>query len=568
MCCVFSQRADPNAHTTEAGTADDLNIKSEDLRKYFQKHKIVPHQHDKYKHYFSRTPPNIALTYEWKATFRELRAFLSPANIRRHNRTALDPNPSLWHRLYLMSFLWVFLGPLALIPEDVDERTMFIDIMANDQNSIDMRRELASAERQYEGARWHVIAATSSVLERAWCLYEIAVRRGAGGRSQLVVAGGEEGAGIVQQEVCTVGALGLLKMIAARVVLTFCLSFYIGGAFLKALWGINVFKAGTADSASASVLAVGKDASFFSRMQASVAADVDVIRDKALEVFRSEIAFNGTVMSATVRYGGGRLELGLLLWLEAGLALAMLPAHAASAALSLVAAGGWALGHLCLRLCGRRLYFGDEDVDFITKSGMSRLGASVFLVWVMSDSLIKLPLLAAVFAAVAPPWAAAAALLLSPGLCCCCLCVWRAAEAEGGGGDPDAGQGRGWEMAAVLGLALSAPVLAPFVALAVLFLLYAISLAALAAVLFMLLAVFVIFPMEFYKAWRQTGGAEATMAAETSVGDGADAAGVYAAVGAPVDLSGVADQRGLSHQRLPCFSYFLSFSFLCLCPSP
>ena len=175
----------------------------------------MPHRHDKYKHYFSRTPPDIALTYEWKATFRELRAFLSPANIRRHNRTALDPNPSLWHRLYLMSFLWVFLGPLALIPEDVDERTMFIDIMANDQNSIDMRRELASAERQYEGARWHVIAATSSVLERAWCLYEIAVRRGAGGRSQLVVAGGEEGAGMAQLEVCTVGAWGLLKMIGA-----------------------------------------------------------------------------------------------------------------------------------------------------------------------------------------------------------------------------------------------------------------------------------------------------------------------------------------------------------------
>lgn len=336
----------------------------------------MPHRHDKYKHYFSRTPPDIALTYEWKATFRELRAFLSPANIRRHNRTALDPNPSLWHRLYLMSFLWVFLGPLALIPEDVDERTMFIDIMANDQNSIDMPRELASAQRQYEGARWHVIAATSSVLERAWCLYEIAVRRGAGGRSQLVVAGGEEGAGMAQLEVCSVGAWGLLKMIAARVVMTFWLSIYIGWAFLKVLWRIDIFKAGGPGSAFASLKAVDKedDANFFSRMQTTVPADKDVIQSKALEVFGSEIAFDATVMSATVRYGGGRLELGLLLWLEAGLALAMLPAHAASAALSLVAAGGWALGHLCLRLGGRRLYTVPEDDDFITKSGMSRLG--------------------------------------------------------------------------------------------------------------------------------------------------------------------------------------------------
>ena len=242
MFCV-SQQAEPRCCTPHrSGTGDDLNIKSEDLRKYFQKHKIVPHSHDKYKHYFSRTPPDFALTYEWKATFRELRAFLSPANIRRHNRTALDPNPSLWHRLYLMSFLWVFLGPLALIPEDVDERTMFIDIMANDQNSIDMRRELASAERQYEGARWHVIAATSSVLERAWCLYEIAVRRGAGGRSQLVVAGGEERAGMEQLEVCAVGAWGLLKMIVSRVVWTCLLSLHIGGAFLKVHWRIDVYK--------------------------------------------------------------------------------------------------------------------------------------------------------------------------------------------------------------------------------------------------------------------------------------------------------------------------------------
>ena len=264
----------PN-HSLLVADNSDLNIKSEDLRKYFQKHKIVPHQHDKYKAYFSSTPPEIALTYEWKTTFSELRAFLSPANIRRHNSTALDPNPSLWHRLYLMSFLWVFLGPLALIPEDVDERTMFIDIMANDQNSIDMRRELASAERQYEGARWHVIAATSSVLERAWCLYEIAVRRGAGGRSQLVVAGGEEGAGMAQLEVCTVGAWGLLKMIAYRVAVRFMLSYHIGGAFLKVLWRIDVFKSDSVDSASVSVMAVDKkyDANFFSRMQASVAAD-------------------------------------------------------------------------------------------------------------------------------------------------------------------------------------------------------------------------------------------------------------------------------------------------------
>ena len=67
-------------------------------------------------------------------------------------------------------------------------------------------------------------------------------------------------------------------------------------------------------------------------------------------------------------------------------------------------------------------------------------------------------------------------------------------------------------MAAVLGLALAAPVVAP--------------LAALAAVLFMLLVVFVRFPMECYKAPRQSGGAEeAAATATTSGADGAYAAG-------------------------------------------
>ena len=453
----------PN-HSLLVADNSDLNIKSEDLRKYFQKHKIVPHQHDKYKAYFSSTPPEIALTYEWKTTFSELRAFLSPANIRRHNSTALDPNPSLWHRLYLMSFLWIFLGPLTLIPEDIDERTIFIDIMINDQNSIDIKRELAAAELQYEEAQWHVITATSSVLERAWCLYEIAVRRGAGGRSQLVLAGGAEGPGMGQLEVEAVGLWELLKMICLRISVAFAFPFNFSSALLKLMWGINFVPPG---SALLSLKAIGKpnDAEFFSRMKASVEADKDMIRDKARTVFGDDEEFDSTIMVATVRFGGGRLELGLLLWLEAGLALAMLPAHAASAALSLVAAGLWALGHLCLRLCGWRLYVADNFPD-----GMSKLGSNVVCLWFIFDLVIKAPMLAAVCAAVVPPWAAAATLLLSLGLCWGGLRRLWAAEADGGERESDAGRGRGrgWEMAGVLGLALAAPILVPLAAVLIL----------------------------------------------------------------------------------------------------
>ena len=238
---------------------DELNIKSEDIRKFFQQNKIVPHLHPKYRHFFSNTPPEIALTYQWSCTFRELRAFLSPANILRHNCNALDPNPSLWQRIYLMSFLWIPFGPLALIPQNIDERTLFIDIMVNDQNSIEIKGELEAAEQQYMWATWHIIAATSSVLTRAWCLFEIAARRGAGGRSQLVVVAGQEGAGIGQLEVVMVGPWGLLKMIIVRTLVFFSVPLQVGGAILRLVWGIDVSRGVVFDSAFTSMKAVGND---------------------------------------------------------------------------------------------------------------------------------------------------------------------------------------------------------------------------------------------------------------------------------------------------------------------
>jgi hypothetical protein len=148
-----------------------------------------------------------------------------------------------------MSFLWVLLGPPALLPEDIDRRTVFIDIMANDQTSRDIKKELTAAERQYERARYHVVLATETVLERAWCLYEIAVRREAGGRSQLVVVGGEEGAGVRQLDVTRMGALAVLGMVCFRVMIAPVL-LVLGSAVLRLVWGIRVGEGLSARAAS------------------------------------------------------------------------------------------------------------------------------------------------------------------------------------------------------------------------------------------------------------------------------------------------------------------------------
>ena len=129
-------------------TEEDLGITSHELREYFRKHKIVPWQHPRYKDFFCAEEPDVALTYEWSTPFVRIREFLNRTNIRAHNRASRDLNPSPWERLYWMSFAWVLLGPLAKLPEDIDNKTMWIDILFNDQNSVNMAEELKEAENR------------------------------------------------------------------------------------------------------------------------------------------------------------------------------------------------------------------------------------------------------------------------------------------------------------------------------------------------------------------------------------------------------------------------------------
>jgi hypothetical protein len=196
-------------------------------------------------------------------------------------------------------------------------------------------------------------------------------------------------------------------------------------------------------------------------MKASVEEDKNTIRARITQVFGDGTAFDQIISAATVRARCSRLELALLLWLETGLGLACLPAHAASAAASLVLAGAWVLCHLALRLFGLRLYAVQEGHEYIRAGKMSRLGASAFHVWLFIDMAIKSPILGGVAAAIGPAWAAAAALLLCLGVCIGGL-RRRRGGADGGG----EGRGSGWEMAGAVALGLASPVLAPLAGIA------------------------------------------------------------------------------------------------------
>ena len=65
--------------------------------------------------------------------------------------------------------------------------TIYVDIMINDQTDVGaIQQELDTAKGFYRRAKHHLIAGSKGVLKRAWCLYEIAVRREARSRSQLL----------------------------------------------------------------------------------------------------------------------------------------------------------------------------------------------------------------------------------------------------------------------------------------------------------------------------------------------------------------------------------------------
>jgi hypothetical protein len=107
--------------------------------------------------------PDIALTYPWSTSFHQSQAFLDPRNMVMHNQATIDPDPSLLECVYLMSFLWVILGPMHKLQLDIGEKsqkTIFFDILINDQTDVGaIAQELDMAEGYYRSAEDHLIGA-------------------------------------------------------------------------------------------------------------------------------------------------------------------------------------------------------------------------------------------------------------------------------------------------------------------------------------------------------------------------------------------------------------------------
>jgi hypothetical protein len=384
-----------------------LDITSHDIKRYFtdERHPIVPWKHDRYKVYFNDKPFEIALTYEWSTSFRDIQAFLSPKNVRMHNDASMDPNPSFAERIYLMSGVWVCFGPLSKIPLDIEEKTIFVDIMFNDQTNVgEIANELKVAEGYYREAKLHIILGTGTVLNRAWCLYEIAVRRETARRSQLLLQNerieGSECATRIDS--ACLGFFQTYKIIFLR-------SGYVMAVptewLLGLVLGLKSSGVGLMNAMSATVLrlATGAEFNFFHSMAATKEEDKRGIGEKILMVFGSPFTFDNAIGSATVRSSCSRLELTLLLWLEAVLWFVSVPVHVMFGPLSLLLTAAWTLCHVLFVSCGEQSFLIHEQHQMITDLRTSRFRASCYYRWAQIYSSLGAPLLLLFFVLIGGP---------------------------------------------------------------------------------------------------------------------------------------------------------------------
>ena len=130
------------------------------------------------------------------------------------------------------------------IPDDPGMLTVWIDVFQLDQNASDMRYQLLLSELEYIEALYHIILGTSSVGKRAWCLHEAATRAREGKQSHV------------------------LKSLRCDSEPRFDMASFV-------------------DSTS------GR---FFQEMQATVPADLVLIRERILETYGNPERFNGALL--------------------------------------------------------------------------------------------------------------------------------------------------------------------------------------------------------------------------------------------------------------------------------
>ena len=127
-------------------------ISSNHIRAYIKDKE--PHPAALFPQCFSSEPPLVAITYEWRLSFKEILTYLNPVQVGRcGSKWGVD------------------------VPTSMAKLRVWIDVFFIDQLSNDIASLLQESRRVYEEAAFHLMLVTPTIFTRAWCLYEFAVRR-------------------------------------------------------------------------------------------------------------------------------------------------------------------------------------------------------------------------------------------------------------------------------------------------------------------------------------------------------------------------------------------------------
>lgn len=142
---------------------DESNIDSNSVREYIKKG--GRHPAELFPHCFSRKKPDAAITYEWSLKLQEMLSFLNRSQMIRCS-----------------------IKYSKMIPFDMDQLFIWIDVFFVNQLSNDIIAALELSDRVYATSRFHLALGTETLLTRCWCLSEYAVRFGAGKVTLVLVS--------------------------------------------------------------------------------------------------------------------------------------------------------------------------------------------------------------------------------------------------------------------------------------------------------------------------------------------------------------------------------------------
>jgi WD40 repeat protein len=273
----------------------------------------------------------------------------------------MDPIASLNARIHMMSFAWCILGPFQSIPKNIDQRSIFIDVLINDQTSKDIRKELKVAEEGYQKAKLHIALATEKLYERAWCMFEIAIRAEAKKKTEIIFLRNTNRTGHEAMEENDISALLTFLVIFFRAAIVPYVTYGFAYSVLLVFYRIDLAESNSLaafGSATTGLQMVSEYCWFldfgssfkkisdkyarkyglYDEMESFKPSDLVEIKKRILQIFGLGESFDIKILSASVRSSASQIEMTLIFWLEPILWLLAAPFHILVSPLALIVA--------------------------------------------------------------------------------------------------------------------------------------------------------------------------------------------------------------------------------------